>query len=80
MPDYALAIAGVFVFAVTTWASLVIGYEVFQHLWEVDSPDVADAAGSPTEGRALAISSLDVQAAQAARASADVLHRADSAV
>lgn len=49
MPEYALAAAGVFVFALTTWASLVFGYEVFQHIWEADPANDPDPAPSSTD-------------------------------
>lgn len=42
MADFALAGAGAFVFALTTWASLTFGYQVFQDMWETDQ--AADAA------------------------------------
>lgn len=53
MPELALAVAGVIVFAITTWASLVFGYQVFQDRWETDQADDADAARLPTDDRTL---------------------------
>ena len=42
MPDVALAAAGAVVFAITTWASLAFGYQVFANLSEDDrAPDAA---------------------------------------
>jgi hypothetical protein len=39
MPEFALAGAGAIVFALTTWASLAFGYQVFQTMWESDQAD-----------------------------------------
>ena len=36
MPDFALAASGAVVFALTTWASLAFGYQLFQNMWEDD--------------------------------------------
>jgi hypothetical protein len=44
MPEFALAAAGAVVFALTTWASLAFGYQVFQNLWETDQADGAAPA------------------------------------
>ena len=42
MPDVALAAAGAVIFAVTTWASLAFGYQVFANLSEDDRvPDAS---------------------------------------
>ena len=41
MSTYGLAAAGAVIFAVTTWASLAFGYQIFQDAWENDqAPDV----------------------------------------
>lgn len=48
MSDLVLAGAGVIVFALTTWASLVFGYQVFQTSWEMDQ-DQADPLGAADE-------------------------------
>jgi len=42
MSDVALAAAGAVIFAVTTWASLAFGYQVFANLSEDDhAPDAS---------------------------------------
>ena len=41
MSTFGLAAAGVVIFALTTWASLAFGYQIFQNAWEHDQvPDV----------------------------------------
>ena len=47
MSDVALGVAGAVVFALTTWASLAFGYQVFANLSDEDQ--VAD--GSPESPR-----------------------------
>ncbi len=49
MPDFVLAAAGALVFALTTWASLAFGYQVFQNLWEEDQSDDAVPTGLPDD-------------------------------
>lgn len=36
MSNLVLAAAGAVVFALTTWASLAFGYQIFQNAWEED--------------------------------------------
>ena len=41
---FGLAAAGTVIFALTTWASLAFGYQIFQNAWEDDQvPDVLTA-------------------------------------
>ncbi len=41
MSTFGLAAAGTVIFALTTWASLAFGYQIFQNAWENDQvPDV----------------------------------------
>lgn len=49
MPDFVLAAAGAIVFALTAWASLAFGYQVFQNMWETDQADGAAPAPVPTD-------------------------------
>lgn len=44
MPDVALAGLGTIVFALTTWASLAFGYQVFQDRWDADQATSHDPA------------------------------------
>lgn len=46
MPDVALAAAGAVIFAVTTWASLAFGYQVFANLSEDDQAPEASPESS----------------------------------
>ena len=52
MSDVVLAVAGAVVFAITTWASLAFGYQVFANMSDGDQdPDVSlDPAFVDVEG------------------------------
>jgi hypothetical protein len=49
VPEFALAAAGAVVFALTTWASLAFGYQVFQNTFETDQALGAVPAPSPID-------------------------------
>lgn len=75
MTDVALAIAGVTVFALTTWESLVFGYEVFQHIWETDQADGAASARPPSDDPAISLPVADATDGDASRPS-ELVHPA----
>ncbi len=59
MPEFALAAAGVIVFALATWASLAFGYQVFQNMWDTDQVDDPAPALLPTEDREIPLLAVD---------------------
>ena len=69
MPEFALAAAGAIVFALTTWASLTFGYQVFQNMWETDQDEGFAPAQLPTDDRAIPLLVVDAPDADATRQS-----------
>ena len=59
MSDIAIGAAGVVVFALTTWASLAFGYQVFQHMWETDQENDVVPVVLPATDRATRMSTVD---------------------
>ena len=59
MSDIAIGAAGVVVFALTTWASLAFGYQVFQHMWETDQEDDVVPVVVPATDRATRLLTTD---------------------
>lgn len=73
MPDLAIAAVGVTVFALTTWASLAFGYQVFQHLYEADEADETAPAQPAPDERVIPLLTVDTTEAGAAPPSEIVL-------
>ena len=59
MPEFALAAAGVVVFALTTWASLTFGYQVFQTMWETDQAEGSDPVQLPSDDVTIPLLAID---------------------